>query len=163
MGMTGAIQGLIFLAALGGRHPTIACARMVMRLFYAGGGEQRIRFPEIAARRLRLPERYRNVRFFMRSILRPSAALWLITLLLGLIALRSFFNGEAIALADSARFDHVHVVAPLFLHKGKQGLLLLDKRNGNVWFIAKGDELDLKYGEPVLVTHIPLEKLDQPQ
>jgi hypothetical protein len=97
----------------------------------------------------------------MRWISISDGASWLIVLLLALNLIRPIYLPPVTASADSATFDHVHVVAPLFLFKGKQGLLLLDKRNGNVWFVGKQDELDLKYGDPVLVTHIPLEKLNQ--
>jgi hypothetical protein len=99
----------------------------------------------------------------MQCTWKPGAALWVAILLLGVIATRPFYDREATASADSGRFDYVHVVAPVFLYKGKQGLLLLDKRNGNVWFIGKADELELKYQEPVFVTQIPLEKLDRGQ
>jgi hypothetical protein len=81
---------------------------------------------------------------------------------LGIIALRPLYNPETRASAESPKFDHVNIVAPVFLYRGQQGLLVLDKRNGNVWFIGKGtDEMVLKYSDPVFVTQIPLDKLDQ--
>jgi len=89
--------------------------------------------------------------------------LWLVVLLLGVIAFRPLYDPAVSAFASEARFDHVQLVAGMFLYNGKQGLLLIDKRNGNAWFIAKRDEWNLKWCEPVLVTRIPLEKLDQPQ
>jgi len=90
------------------------------------------------------------------------AALWLIALFLGIIALRPLYSPEARVSADTSKFDHVYIVSPMFLYKGQQGLLLMDKRNGNVWFIGRGnDQLTLKYGEPVFIIQIPLEKLDQ--
>jgi hypothetical protein len=95
----------------------------------------------------------------MRSIRISDVAIWLIVLFLAMTLIRPMYLPQVTASADSATFDHVHVVAPLFLYKGKQGLLLLDKRNGNVWFVGKEGELDLKYGDPVFITHIPLEKL----
>ena len=39
--------------------------------------------------------------------------------------------------------------------------LLLDKRNGNVWFIPKGDDINISFRDPAFVVRIPLEKLDQ--
>jgi hypothetical protein len=39
-------------------------------------------------------------------------------------------------------------------------ILLLDKRNGNVWFIPKGDEINISFRDPSLVVRIPLEQLD---
>ena len=89
-------------------------------------------------------------------------ALWVIALFLGIIALRPLYSPDARVSADASKFDHVYIVAPVFVYKGQQGLLLMDKRNGNVWFIGKGsDQMSLKYGEPVFVTQIPLDKLDQ--
>jgi hypothetical protein len=57
-----------------------------------------------------------------------------------------------------ARFDHVHVITSAFLYKGQAGLLILDKRNGNVWFMTNQQGV---FGEPVLLTRVPFEKLDQ--
>ena len=86
----------------------------------------------------------------------------MIAIFLGLIALRPFWTPDVKALADSAKFDHLHIVSPLFLYKGQQGLLVMDKRNGNIWFMGRqSDELNVKYNDPVLVTKIPFEKLDQ--
>jgi len=46
----------------------------------------------------------------------------------------------------------------MFLYKGAQGLLVMDRRNANVWFIPKtGDQ----FGAPVFVIRVPFEKLDQ--
>jgi hypothetical protein len=90
------------------------------------------------------------------------AALWIVVLLLALIVLSRSDFPVIKASADSARFDYIHVVSPLFLYQGKQGLLLMDKRNGNIWFIGKEpDDLNLKYGDPVFITKVPLEKLDE--
>jgi hypothetical protein len=44
------------------------------------------------------------------------------------------------------------------LYKGQQGLLALDKRNANVWFIPKSND---QFGDPVFVLRVPFEKLDQ--
>ena len=59
---------------------------------------------------------------------------------------------------DGARFDHVVIVATTFLYKGQQGLLVLDKRNANVWFIPKAND---QFKDPVFVLRVPFEKLDQ--
>ena len=89
-------------------------------------------------------------------------ALWLIVLLLGLIALRPLYSPPVRVSADAARFDYVYVVSPVYVYKGHQGILVMDKRNGHVWFIGRGRELDMKYADPVFVTQLPLDKLDQP-
>jgi hypothetical protein len=98
----------------------------------------------------------------MQRISISTPAQWLIALSLAVIALRPLYRPDTRVSADAPRFDHVQIVAPVFLYKGQQGLLLLDKRNGNIWFLGRSsDEMVLKYGEPVLVTQLPLEKLDQ--
>lgn len=84
--------------------------------------------------------------------------LLVLTLFLGLIALRPFFEPPVKVQAESARFDHVVIVSPVFLYKGRQGLLLADKRNGNVWFMPRVDE---SYHDPVFIMRLQLEKLDQ--
>ena len=38
---------------------------------------------------------------------------------------------------------------------------MLDRRTANVWFIAKTTEMNIRYEDPILITHLPLEKLDQ--
>ena len=63
--------------------------------------------------------------------------------------------------ADSGRFDYVHVISPVYLYQGNQSVLVLDKRNGNIWFFGKGDEMQVTFRDPVLVTRLALEKLDQ--
>ena len=89
-------------------------------------------------------------------------ALVLIAVFVGLIALRHYSSPDIRVAAQSPRFDYVYVVSALFIYKGQQGLLLMDKRNGNVWFIPRaGDEMQLRYLDPVMVTQIPLGKLDQ--
>ena len=91
------------------------------------------------------------------------AILLAIAILLGVIALRPLFNPGASVLAQSARFDHVYIVSPAFLYKGEQGLLVLDRRNANVWFIPRaGDpKSGAAFGDPVFITRLPFEKLDQ--
>ena len=86
----------------------------------------------------------------------------IIVLFLGMITLHAYWQPAAAAAAQPGRFDYVHIISPLFLYKGTQGLLLLDKRNGNVWFIARGDEVNITFRNPVFVVRIPLEKLDAP-
>jgi hypothetical protein len=90
----------------------------------------------------------------------PKLTLPIIALFLGMIALRPSFKPVQVVSADSGQFDFVHIVSPTFLYKGNQGVLLLDKRNGNVWFIAKSEDINLSYKDPVFVVRIPLEKLD---
>jgi hypothetical protein len=81
---------------------------------------------------------------------------------LGMIALRPYFAPQTKVAADSNRFDYVNVISPVFLYNGKQGILLMDQRNGNVWFLPRnGDNMKVAYDDPAFVLHIPLEKLDQ--
>ena len=87
------------------------------------------------------------------------AILMTIALFLGIIALRPVFEPSIQVQAQTARFDHVLIVATTFLYKGQQGLLVMDRRNANVWFIPKvGDQ----FQPPVFVIRVPFEKLDQP-
>jgi hypothetical protein len=89
------------------------------------------------------------------------AALLAIALFLGIIAVRPYFTPDLKVSADAGRFEHVHIVSPSFAYKGSTGVLLMDKRNGNVWFIAKSDDFNISFKDPVFVVHVPLEKLDQ--
>jgi len=89
------------------------------------------------------------------------STLVVIALLLSVIALNPYIRPVLKASADVGRFDYVSIVSPMFLYKGAQGVLLLDKRNGNVWFIHKGNEMEMTYKDPLFVVHFPLEKLDQ--
>ena len=86
-----------------------------------------------------------------------------IAVMLIIIAVQLFLRTEVKASADSARFDHVTIVAPTFLYRGAPGVLLMDRRNGNVWFIPKGNDMAVSYLDPVFVVRLPLEKLDQAQ
>ena len=81
-----------------------------------------------------------------------------IVLLLGLDALKPWLRPPPPVLAQGARFDHVLIVSTMFLYKGQQGLLVLDQRNANVWFIPKVED---KFLDPVFVVRVPFEKLDQ--
>jgi len=62
--------------------------------------------------------------------------------------------------ADSGRYDYLQIVSPVYLYQGNQGVLLLDKRNGNVWFIGKGNEMTITFKTPVFITRLPLDKMD---
>ena len=84
-------------------------------------------------------------------------AILAIAIFLGGIALRPFFEPSE-ARAQSARFDHVQILATAFLYKGQQGLLVLDKRNGNVWFIPRQADA---FQDPMFVVRMQWEKLDQ--
>jgi hypothetical protein len=86
------------------------------------------------------------------------AILATIALLLAILVLRPFFEPSLRVSAQSARFDHVRIVSPVFIYKGQQGLLVLDQRNANVWFIPKVDD---QFKTPVFVIRVPFEKLDQ--
>ena len=86
------------------------------------------------------------------------ALLLIIALFLAMIAVRPFFYPATSVLAQSARFDHVQLISATFLYKGQQGLLVLDRRNANVWFITKSGD---QFQEPVFVIRVPFEKLDQ--
>jgi len=86
------------------------------------------------------------------------AILIAIALFLGIIAIHPFIDPAASVMAQSAKFDHVYIVSPVFLYKGQQGILVMDRRNANVWFIPKVDE---QFKAPVFVLKLPLEMLDQ--
>jgi len=96
--------------------------------------------------------------WFDRSL---RAALLLVMLLLGVLLLRPYFRPEVNASADSGRFDSIVIVSVGFLYQGNQGVLLLDKRNGNMWFIGRGNDTTTPFRDPVLLARLPLEKLDQ--
>ncbi len=86
------------------------------------------------------------------------AILGVIALFLGMIAIRPLFEPAMSVQAQSARFDHIHIVSAGFPYKGQQGLLVMDKRNGNVWFIPRMDD---QYKDPIFLIRVPFEKLDQ--
>ena len=86
-----------------------------------------------------------------------------ITLSLGAIAIRPYVTPTLKASADATRFDHVMIVSAAFLYQGSQGVLVLDKRNGNVWFFGgSGDNMSLSFKDPQFVVRLPLDRLDQP-
>ena len=84
-----------------------------------------------------------------------------IVFFLGVIAVRPYVHPEQTALAFSGKFDYVTIVSPMYQYKGITGVLLMDTRNGNVWFIGRGDDVALTFRDPVFVVKVPLEKLDQ--
>jgi hypothetical protein len=87
-------------------------------------------------------------------------ALVVIAILLGIIAARTS-GPMATVTADSGLYDYVQIVSPAYIYNGRQGLLVMDKRNGNVWFLAKHEEnMKLSFGDPAFVVRVPLEKLD---
>ena len=84
--------------------------------------------------------------------------LLLIVLLLAAIAFQPYLPAVDTVHAQTARFDHITVVSPLFLYGGERGLLLLDKRNGNVWFMPQKDG---SYSDPQFLVRVPFEQLDR--
>ena len=86
------------------------------------------------------------------------ALLTIIALFVAMIAIRPFLYPAINVMAQSARFDHVQLISATFLYKGQQGLLVLDRRNANVWFIPKTQD---QFQAPVFVVRLPFEKLDQ--
>ncbi len=60
-------------------------------------------------------------------------------------------------MAQAARFDHVFIVSVAFLYKGHQGLLVMDRRNANVWFFPRVND---QYQSPILVEKLQFDKLD---
>ena len=82
----------------------------------------------------------------------------IIAVFLGMIALRPLVDPPQSALAQAARFDHVTILSAAFLYKGGQGLLVMDRRNGNVWFLPKVNDV---FRDPVFVIRMEFEKLDQ--
>jgi hypothetical protein len=81
-----------------------------------------------------------------------------IVVFLAIIALRPYLEPPGRVLAQGARFDHVYVISPSIGYKGGLGVLVMDRRNGNVWFIPKKDDAFL---DPVFVIRVPFEKLDR--
>jgi hypothetical protein len=88
----------------------------------------------------------------------------IIAILLGVIASKLQLDRPLPVRADTGRFDYVQVLAAPYLYNGNQGVLLLDKRNGNVWFISKVQDMTMKktsFKDPVFIVRVPLEKLDE--
>ena len=85
-----------------------------------------------------------------------------IIFLLGFIAAELYLASTKEVSADSGRFDYVYIVSATYLYDGRQGLLLLDKRNGNVWFLARNaDNMTLRFADPVFIVRLPFDKLPE--
>jgi hypothetical protein len=82
----------------------------------------------------------------------------LITVFLGVLALRPYVAPNQMVEAQTARFEHVFIASSVFLYKGQQGMLVLDKRNGNVWFFPKVNDT---FRDPVFVMRLEFEKIDR--
>ena len=96
----------------------------------------------------------------MERVIRYSVVI--IAIFLGIIALELWPLRQERVYADSGRFDYVQIITTSFLYKGAQGVLILDKRNGNLWFIGKGQDMDKAwFHDPVFIMKTPLDKLDQ--
>src|ERR1700753_3846575 len=78
-----------------------------------------------------------------------------------LLAIRPYAAPEQKAWADSTPYDHVMILSATFLYQGGQGVLAMDKRNGNVWFFPRGQGMTLSFGDPQFVVRLPLDKLDK--
>jgi hypothetical protein len=85
-------------------------------------------------------------------------ALLVIAVLLGVLALRPLVEPGTTVSAQSARFDHVMIASTGFLYKGQLGMLVMDKRNGIVWFFPRVNE---GFMDPVFVIRLQFEKIDQ--
>ena len=85
------------------------------------------------------------------------AILLVIAVFLGILALRPVIHPADTVLAQPARFDHVMIASTSFLYKGFPGMLVMDKRNGNVWFYQRANE---SFKDPVYVMRLELEKID---
>ena len=83
-----------------------------------------------------------------------------IVLLLGVLAIRPFLEPTQTVWAE-ARFDHVNVLATNWIRNGRTGVLLMDRRNGNVWhMITQQTDKGPSLGDPQFVVRVPFEKLD---
>lgn len=80
-----------------------------------------------------------------------------IAFFLGMIAVRPLVEPYTTVFAQPARFDHVFIASTVFLYKGQQGMLVMDRRNANVWFIPKVGE---QFKDPIFVIRLPFDKLD---
>jgi len=83
-----------------------------------------------------------------------------ITILLGTLAIRPYIEPSGTVRAE-ARFDHVNVLSPSWIRNGRPGILLMDRRNGNVWHMGTQMEKGPGLSEPQFVLRVPFEKLDQ--
>jgi len=83
-----------------------------------------------------------------------------IVLLLAVIALRPYVEPSQIVRAQ-ARFDHISILATNWLRNGRPGALLMDRRNGNLWYMPLQSDKGPGIGEPEFIARVPFEKLDQ--
>ena len=58
---------------------------------------------------------------------------------------------------SNAFFTAERMLSPMYLYQSRQGIVLLDKRTGNVRFSPKGDEINISFRDPSFVVRIPLE------
>lgn len=88
---------------------------------------------------------------------------WLLitVLLLSILVVQSFVSPRAHVSANADGFAYVEILSSGYLYQGHQGVLLMDRRNGNIWFMARGNEFKLTFKDPVFLIRLPLEKLDQ--
>lgn len=86
-----------------------------------------------------------------------------IMLLAGVMLVERLSEPHVRVQAEAARFDYVQIVSTAFIYKGQLGLLLLDRRNGNVWFAQKSNDESGRppFDDPVFLFRAPFEKLDQ--
>jgi hypothetical protein len=90
------------------------------------------------------------------------STLLIIALSLGAIAIRPYVAPAVNVSADALHYDHILIISAAFLYQGSQGVLVLDKRNGNVWFFGRaGDNMTVSFKDPQFLIRLPLEKLDQ--
>jgi hypothetical protein len=90
--------------------------------------------------------------------LRDKLVVLIVAIAAFVLATQAYLGQVPTASAQAARFDYVTIVSPVYLYRGQRGLLLLDRRNGNVWFMP---EKDGAYQDPSFVLRVPFEKLDQ--
>ncbi len=83
-----------------------------------------------------------------------------IVALLAVIALRPLLEPALIARAET-RFEYVQVLSTNWMRNGRPGILLMDRRNGNVWYMATQTDRGPGLGDPQFIVRVPFEKLDQ--
>ena len=87
-----------------------------------------------------------------------------IAVFLGIIVVRLYSTPDMKVSADASRFDHVYLLSAGFLYQGQTGVLIMDRRNGNLWFIGRNTTGNPAFKDPVFVVRLPLDKLDaEPQ
>ena len=68
----------------------------------------------------------RSETLFSRLITLIAGSLLTIVVLLSLTTFRPYFNSSVHA-AEPARFDYIEIVSSLFVYRGGQGVLVMDK------------------------------------